>query len=341
MIKIKTATAIIVIAIIINGCTNKKQTSEPNAIPVKIQLMEPASTGTEHNYVGVIEESFATTLSFETSGNVQHVYIKEGDRVSKGQLIADLNETTAQNAYNVAKATFDKAQDGYTRSEQLYKNRSLSELKWVEVQTAFTEAKSLAEIAKKNLQDCKMYAPISGVISSLDIEQGMNVIPYESVAKLVDISELCVKVSIPENEIADISIGQNVQVIVSALNNASFTGKITEKGIKADILSNCYDIKVKLNNPEKNLLPGMVCKALIQYSDTSESKIQVPVNAVQITNEGQRYVWVAKNKRSQRCFVTIGELTNKNVIIQSGLKQGDTVIVEGYQKVSEGSLLKY
>ena len=85
----------------------------------------------------------------------------------------------------------------------------------------------------------------------------------------------------------------------------------------------------------------MVCKALIQYSDTSESKIQVPVNAVQITNEGQRYVWVAKNKRSQRCFVTIGELTNKNVIIQSGLKQGDTVIVEGYQKVSEGSLLKY
>ncbi len=339
MYKIKVITALLFIVIIINGCKHKGQTSGPEAIPVKISVMSATSSGVGHNYVGLVEESFATTLSFETAGNVQHVYVKESSRVAKGDLIATLNESTAQNAYNAAKATLERAQDGLHRAEPLYKNGSLAEIKWVEIQTALIQAQSMADISKKNLQDCKMYAPISGVISSLDLEQGMNVIPYQPLAKLVDINKLCVKVSIPENEIASMNIGQNAEIIVSALDNAVFTGKIIEKGVQADFLSHCYPVKIELDNPGKNLLPGMVCKVLIATADSLQSGFQVPVSTVQLSNDGKRFVWVSEKGRAGRRFITIGDLTNQNVIISSGLKQADSVITEGWQKLSEGCKL--
>lgn len=341
MYKIESVLLLLFFSLAITGCKNHNQTMGPEAIPVKVSVMETSPFGVEHNYVGIIEESFSTTLSFETAGNVQHMYVKEGSRVGKGDLIATLNESTAQNAYNAARATLERAEDGYRRAEPLYKNGSLAEIKWVEVQTTLVQAQSMADISKKNLQDCKLYAPISGVISSLDLEQGMNVIPYQPLAKLVDINKLCVKVSIPENEIAAINVGQKAQIIVSALYNAVFTGKIIEKGIQAEILSHCYNIKIELENAGKNLLPGMVGKVLIESSDTLKSGFKVPVYAVQLSNEGSRFVWVSEKGKAARHNITVGDLTDEDVIISSGLKQGDSVITEGWQKLSEGCPLIY
>jgi len=323
------------------GCSNVQD--EKSNAPVTVRVMDvrllPESEGTD--YVGTIEESFGTTLSFETAGNVQHLYVKEGQQVHKGQLIASINESNAQNAYNIAKATLDRAEDGYRRSQELYNNRSLSELKWIEIQTTLVQAQSAEAIAKKNLQDCKLYAPVSGVISSLEIEQGMNVIPFQPVAKVVDIDKLNVKVSIPENEIASVVVGQKAIIIVSALNNQTFTGTIAERGIEADILSHSYDIKISIGNPEKKLLPGMVCKVIIDKNAESTMALQVPAGAVQISNDGKKYVWIADNGKAQRNFINTGKLCGNNVIVESGLKEGDKVIVDGWQKVSEGCNIKW
>ena len=133
MIRKKALFALLSAAFLFAGCGNNDKSFEKAAIPVKTLVMEQTSTGADNNYVGTIVESFGTTLSFETAGNVERVLVKEGQRVSKGQMLATLNESNAQNAYNVAKATLEKAQDGHNRAEQLYKNKSLSEIKWVEI----------------------------------------------------------------------------------------------------------------------------------------------------------------------------------------------------------------
>ncbi|MPM20073.1 Toluene efflux pump periplasmic linker protein TtgD [bioreactor metagenome] len=327
-------------ATLLSSCGNSG--TDSSTVPVTVSTikvqMSPESDGSD--YVGTIEESFGTTLSFETAGNIQHLYVKEGQQVSKGQLLASLNESTAQNAYNIAKATLDRAEDGYNRSKELYNNRSLSELKWIEIQTTLVQAQSAEAIAKKNLQDCKLYAPVSGVISSLEIEQGMNVIPFQPVAKVVDINKLNVKVSIPENEIASVTIGQKAVIIVSALNNETVTGTITERGIEADILSHCYDVKIAIANPEKKMLPGMVCRVIVDRNAESRMAIHVPANSVQLSNDGRKYVWTVKNGKASRVFINTGNLSGNNVVVESGLNEGDVVITEGWQKVSEGCEVK-
>ena len=88
-----------------------------------------------------------------------------GDRVAKGQLIATVDPFSMQSSYDAAKASLAQAEDAYRRMKELYDKGSLPEIKWVEVQSKLQQAKSMEEVARKNLDDCKLYAPFSGIIS--------------------------------------------------------------------------------------------------------------------------------------------------------------------------------
>ena len=117
------------------------------------------------NYVGTIEESQAISLSFSGMVTVEQAFVTEGQRVAKGQLLARLNTATAQNAYSVAQAQLAQAQDAYDRLSKVHDNGSLPDIKFKEVEAGLQQAKSLAAISKKSLDDCNLYAPRSGVIA--------------------------------------------------------------------------------------------------------------------------------------------------------------------------------
>lgn len=100
-----------------------------------------------------------------------------GDRVAKGQLIATVDPFSMQSSYDAAKASLAQAEDAYRRMKELYDKGSLPEIKWVEVQSKLQQAKSMEEVARKNLDDCKLYAPFSGIISEKMAEVGQNIMP--------------------------------------------------------------------------------------------------------------------------------------------------------------------
>ncbi|MDD4821319.1 MAG: efflux RND transporter periplasmic adaptor subunit [Bacteroidales bacterium] len=328
---------VFVIALVsMTGCTGKKETSGSNGvIPVKVQEARLSLEANECNYVGTVEEISGSSLSFQMAGNVQKVFVSEGESVSKGQLLAVLDKATVKNMYEAALSTLKRAQDGYERLSALYEKGSLPEIKFVEIQTSLQQAQSAERIAHKNLDDCNLYAPFNGVIADRSVEPGMNVVPGVSVFKLVTIDKVKVKASIPENEISQMKEGQTARVNVAALNHKVFEGIIKEKGVMANPLSHTYEIKVELNNPDKELMPGMVCEVLIS-SDTTAKGIIIPNNAIQILNAGEHFVWLFKDGVARQKLVTTGAITNQGVVVTSGLAQGDKVIVEGNQKVSEG-----
>lgn len=318
------------------GCSGKKEeSSSRDAIPVKVLEVKLSAGVNECNYVGTVEERSGSSLSFQMTGNVQKVFVSEGEYVSNGKLLAVLDKATAINMHDAALATLKRAQDGYDRLSALYAKGSLPEIKLVEIQTSLQQAQSAESIARKSLDDCNLYAPFNGVIADRSVEPGMNVMPGVSVFKLVIIDKVKVKASIPENEIAHMKEGQIAQVNVAALNHKMFEGKIKEKGVMANPLSHTYEIKVELNNPERELMPGMVCQVLIS-SDTTTKGIIIPNSAIQISHTGEHFVWLAKEGAATQKIVSIGAITNQGVVVTSGLAQGDKVIVEGNQKVSDG-----
>ncbi len=327
----------------LTSCKGKdvSNTGSEQAFPVKVQKIESTQEISQNSYVGTIEESVSVPVSFLINGQVEKVYATEGQKVKHGQLLAELNKSNYESMYQMSLSKQKQAEDAYTRLSDLYKKGSLPEIKYIEVQTGVDQARSATQITLKNLSDCKLYAPMDGIIGSRSIEPGMSILPAVTVFKLVKIDKVFVKVSVPENEISRTLTGQKAQVSVTALDNENFEGIIQEKGIMASPLSHTYDIKIALSNPQGKLMPGMVCKVTI-HNNTAMDEVVVPSNVIQTDKNGQKYLFIADgntNKVSKK-YVVVGAPYGNGVIITSGLQAGDLLITEGYQKVSENTTIQ-
>jgi len=331
--------------IVLAGCTSGNKSADlaetDQPVKVKVQQIGTNSENTEQSYIGTIEESQSVSLSFLVSGTAEKVLADEGQFVKKGQLLAVLNGENYQNTLQMARAKEEQAQDAFNRMEPVYKKGSLPEIKYVEVKTGLEQARSAAAISQKNLRDCNLYAPESGIIGKKMIEPGMNVIPGNPVFQLVKIDKVKVKIPVPENEIAGIVKGQHAEITISALNNQQFEGKVIEIGVLSNSLSHTYMVKVELENPGKAMKPGMVCNVSLHNSSVSE-RIIVPMSAIQFGGDGSKYVFVADPRTHMALTrpVVTGSFASNGIMIKEGLSAGDLLIIEGYQKLNGNSTIQ-
>ncbi len=269
-------------------------------------------------------------------GTVNAVSFRLGDRVEKGQLLASLDATSVRSSYDAAKAALVQAEDAYRRMKELHGKGSLPEIKWVEVQSKLQQARSMEEMARKNLKDCKLYAPFSGVIADKSVEVGQNVIPGMAVGKLLGVSRLKVKISMPESEIASVSLHQKAEIVVPALGSRRFSGMVSEKGVMANPLSRSYEVKIDVADAGGALMPGMVAEVRLAGSDAGSAVI-IPVRIVQLDEKNRSFVWTDSNGVAEKRVISCGGFAGDGVVVASGLKADDRIIIEGQQKVCNGT----
>ena len=322
------------------ACSEKKVERQEKIIPVKVADVEASQAISSQNYVGTVEESISVSLAFSNMGTVESVLVSEGQRVRKGQLLAALNTATAENSYQMMLSKQQQAQDAYDRLEKVHKSGSLPDIKFVEIETGLQQAKSMTATAKKSLDDCRLYAPRDGIIASRSVEVGSSAMPGVAAFKLISVDKVNVKAAVPENEISKVFEGQTARIEVSALDNTVFMGKVETKGVIANAMSHNYEVKIKVDNPQAQLMPGMVCKVFLA-SDTETAEIVVPNQTIQISADGRHYVWLADGNVAKRRFVTIGGLNDNGIVVVDGLSAGDKLIVEGFQKISDGMKISF
>jgi membrane fusion protein (multidrug efflux system) len=321
------------------SCQSKKSTEQIQPVNVKVEKMSASAVSGGQSYSGTVEEVSGTSLSFSVGGTVKQVLVDEGQRVSRGQLLAVVDDETVRDAHASAQSMRQQAEDAYIRMKQLHDNGSLPEIQWVEVKSKLKQAISSEQIARKSLKDTRLYAPFAGVIGQKSIDLGQNAIPGMQAFKLVNINQVKVKISIPESEISKVRIGQTAVVSVSALGGRSYVGHVCEKGVSADPLSRSYDVKILINNRDGELMPGMICDASLHKQGDSMAFV-LPVSVIQLDDNNQTFVWINIGGKAEKRTVYTGDQTNQGVVITNGLSEGDEVLVEGQQKVSENTSLK-
>ncbi len=322
------------------ACQSGSQPAENNsAVRVKVEKIDKSDESGMLEYVGIIGEKSSAALGFPTLGTLEKIYVEEGDFVSKGQLLAKLDLTSAQGMADGAEATLKQAQDAYTRLKSIHDKGSLPEIQMVEIETKLQQAQSSYNIAKKNLQNCYLYAPSAGVIGKITSQDGENAIIGKSVLTLLDISSVKIKISVPENEISLIPAECRSRITISALGGRNFESQGIEKSVSANVVSHTYPANIPLPNPKRELLPGMVCKVEISTGG-SPGELRVPINVVQTMADGRKFVWADNKGTAARIFITTGSAKGNDVIVTSGLATGDRIITEGYQKVSEGEKIE-
>ena len=338
MKNLKTVLFIIIAAGLAAACKHRAAETERTPVAVAVMAIDTTGGGLTRTYVGEVEAKESIGLSFATGGKVEKVLVRPGDRVAAGQKLVTISKSTAQNAYNSAKASLDRAEDAYARLKQVHDQGSLAEVKWVEMLTTLEQARAMEQIARKQLEDCALIAPASGVVGECRARAGASLLPGESAVTLLDIHYVTVNFSVPESEVATVKEGDEVHIVVPALDDLHLTGRICERGMNASRVSHSYIVKVELPNPDRRLLPGMVCKVHIHEPDSRG--IVIPAKCVQTRLEGQS-VWVVRNGQAEQRFVQADEFVANGVLVTHGLQAGDTLITAGMEKLYLNAKVAY
>ena len=332
---------ILIAALVLLAC-NKPERAQKERTPLKVRTMVVAPQGAQavSRYVGTIEPVHETPLSMQTTGRVVSVSVKNGQRVTQGQTILTIDDTQAKNALESARAALTHAQDGYDRARRVYEKGVVSDQKMVEIESQLAQARSLYDAAKQQLAECTLKAPCGGVVSGLQVEVGQSILPGTKICSLLDVSGFSVRFTVPENEINGVSVhgGRLEGTVECAAVDTVLPVTITETGVTANPLTHTYEVVARISGGADILKTGMVGVVRIQSAvadGPAENNIVIPARCVLLKQEGPT-VWVVENGEAVRRSITTEGFQAEGVRVTSGLRAGDTLIIDGYQKLYNG-----
>lgn len=298
--------------------------------------------------VGNIRAYRGVELSTEIGGLVQAVPIRSGMDVKEGELLIKLNDTSDLAQLNSLKALADLAKVVNERDRQQLEIQAISKNVF---DTSNADAKSkqaqveqqTALVAKKNLK-----APFNGRVGIVMINPGQYVNPGDKLLTLQTLDPIFVDFNLPQSNVSQIQVGQEIIVTTDAFKDASFIGKVTAVSPKVDTNSRNIQIEAQLANPDKKILPGMFANVNIKLG--GEVKLlTLPQTSVTYNPYGST-VFIAKSTdkkdkqgkpvlEAQQVFVTTGSTRGDQVAILKGIEEGATVVTSGQLKLKNGTPL--
>ena len=338
------ATLVIVFA----GCGEEEAELPPVIRPVKTVIVSGFGEG-EITFPATVEAGEKLLMSFRVPGRIVELPVREGEEIRKGQLIAKLDPLDYQIAVNEARAEYNKAQADLKRYQKLYEKDAVP-LADLDLRISQRDVnKARLEKAEKNLSYTYMRAPFTGNIGRRYVENFMDVRANESIVDLNDITNVEVKIDVPESIISlTRTRGDKLDLKIFAEYETS-PGKqypLTVKEIsnRADPLTQTFEVTFIMPQPDDiALLPGMNAmvrlEATIKENVDFESRIMIPAFAVMGADDEGSYVWIVdkSDMTVHMTTVDIGQMTGSDgIFITSGLMGGELLVVAGMKSLQEG-----
>jgi len=335
----------IALPLLLMACNDTESNTRTLTHEVHVKVI-PFGKSTESmnlDFSGTLQENRAVPISFLVSGRAVSLYVKDGDTVHVGKLLAAVDSASLVDALQMNQAKLTQAQDAFNRMKPMHDSGAVPEVKFVEVQTGLAQAQAMVNLSRKNLDDARLVAPVNGIVVKKNLEIGQSVTPGISVLTLVDPRFLDAVFSVPETEVLHIHIGMSMHISLPGPSEEALTGTITEVAIQADPVSRNYPIRVKLDNRTGNLRMGMACHGILTLAGKANTQEQavLPLQAVLENPNGTRFVYVVENGKAVAHEITIGGFIGNGLRVLSGLKIGDLVVIEGAHGISNGLAVKY
>lgn len=273
----------------------------------------------------------------EYSGVLTKVLVQEGQMVSKGQLLATIDDGGLNQQLSQMETQLTLAKTTFERQERLWKDKIGSEIQYLQAKTNYEAQQKSVNQLKQQLEKTTITAPFSGVIDEILSEQGQVVAPgMNQLFRIINLSNMYVDAEIPENYITNIKVGTKVNVYFPVLND-TLTSEVRQVGNYINPNNRTFKIEIAINNQEKMVKPNMT--ALLSINDyVNDSTLVLPIALLSENAEGEKYVYAIKKDSKNRKYadkrtVTLGKLQNGMVEILEGIKAGDAIIKEGAKLV--------
>lgn len=331
----------------------KGAAKEIGSTPVRVVKLEPRALIDRLTFTGTIEPWKKINIVPDISGKVARIYVKEGDRVEQGQLLAELDTQSlrlqlrqAEAAGAAARANFEDAKKNKERMDRLFQEKAVSEQQYEKIKLAYEaaqaqldQAEAALSLLRHNLEISRMKAPFSGVVASKNANEG-DVInpmmgsfsPTSGVLTLMDFSRVKMAIEISAVDIPKVKKGQIAEVRVPNLPDQVFAGMVHLVTLTAEPATKKFKAEVVVDNPDLLLRPGTFGEVVIEVA-RKEKALVIPQKAI-IDN---RFVFVFDNGKAVKKEVTLGLQTGQEAEVLTGLGAGDLVIVEGNFGLVNGS----
>lgn len=274
------------------------------------------------------------------SGTLTQVLVKEGQKVSKGQLLARIDDGGLSSQLAQVQTQTALAQTTFERQERLWEQKIGSEIQYLQAKTNYEASKNSYDQLKAQYGKTNITAPFSGVIDEIISDQGSTVNPGQTpIMRIINLDDMYVKADVPESYLGKISEGSNVKVQFSSIDKI-YDGKIRQVANFINPDNRSFSIQVALPNADQLLKPNLI--ATIKLNDYSATEtIIIPNNIIQrnSANESLVFLYEPKDETSgtvKRIKIKTGKEQGGKVEVLEGLKTGDIVINEGARTLRDG-----
>ncbi len=291
---------------------------------------------------GSVETKQNVLVYPEMAGTLLRVYVKEGQKVRKGQLLATIDDGGMSSQVAQVEAQTQLAKTTYERQKRLWEQKIGSEIAYLQAKTTYEAQENALKQMKSQLAKTSIRAPFSGVIDDVIKEQGTVVAPgvQSEVFRIVNLDNMYIQTEVPEKHLPNITAGKDVEVYFPVLGKTLST-KVRQVGNYINPNNRSFKIEIPVPSNGGNIKPNLTAKVRIN-DYTNEKAILIPQSIISENADGDQYVYVTTEKDSKnladvaRTTIKTGLTQGDYVEVLDGIKSNTSVIEEGARSVKDG-----
>ncbi len=282
----------------------------------------------------------------EMAGTLQKVYVQKGQQVSKGQLLATIDDGGMGSQLAQLKTQAELAKTTFERQKRLWDQKIGSEIQYLQAKSNYEAQQNAVKQFQSQLGKSSIRAPFSGIIDNVIKDQGTVVSPGpgSEVFRIVNLSDMYIDVEVPETYLGSVSKGKEAQVFFPVLGDSVIT-KIRQTGNFINPSNRSFSVEIPVPNKNGNIKPNLTAKVRIN-DYTSEKAILIPQSIISENAEGEQYAYIAMEPNAdneataKKTIITTGKTQGAFIEVLSGIEDGNQVIKEGARSVKDGQKVK-
>jgi RND family efflux transporter MFP subunit len=276
------------------------------------------------------------------TGQITKVYVKEGQRVGKGQTLMQIDDAILRNSINEIENQLSLANTTYERQKRLWEQKIGSEMQYLQAKTQKEALEKKIKTLQSQLKNYKIKAPFNGIVDDVMAKLGDLASPQAPAVRLINLNSMYVESDVSENYLKNIKKGNETIVELPTIGE-KITTKISKVGNFINPDNRSFKVRVNIKNKKNLVKPNMLADIKIKDYENNKA-ITIPTNLVQIDENGKTFVFVLVKEKDQNIVVKkpveIGKDYNGITEIINGLTTEDIIINEGARNVSEGQKVK-
>lgn len=282
----------------------------------------------------------------EMTGTLIKVYVKEGQKVKKGQLLATIDDGGMKSQLEQLKTQAALAKTTFERQKRLWDQKIGSEIQYLQAETNYEAVVNSVKQAESQLAKSNIRAPFSGILDNVIQEQGTVVSPAngQAVFRIVNLSDMYIEVDVPEGYLKGVTVGKEVKIFFPVLGD-SITSTIRQTGNFINPTNRSFRVEIAVPNKKGNIKPNLTARVQINnYS--SNNAILIPQSVISENALGEQYVYLATDVDSgnmaiaKKQIINTGQTQGDYVEVLNGIDAGVQVILEGARNVRENQQIK-